>query len=181
MSTKPQRCRAPWPALLAGALSIATLSASVNAEPGEDPEPQYANLPSGSRMAPAMTASLPDSGQRSLKGLSMFSNSVALGRIALRDSTPTNCLPGQLREVLADVATKFGTVSIQSTHRSQGHNWSAGGARHSLHLSCRAVDFRIRTRTAGVMTFLRSRPEVGGLKIYPNGIIHIDNGERRTW
>jgi hypothetical protein len=31
------------------------------------------------------------------------------------------------------------------------------------------------------MAYLRSRPEVGGLKVYRNGIIHIDNGERRRW
>ena len=31
------------------------------------------------------------------------------------------------------------------------------------------------------MAYLRSRPEVGGLKMYRTGIIHIDNGERRTW
>jgi hypothetical protein len=31
------------------------------------------------------------------------------------------------------------------------------------------------------MAFLRARPDVGGLKVYRNGIIHIDNGSRRTW
>jgi uncharacterized protein YcbK (DUF882 family) len=70
---------------------------------------------------------------------------------------------------------------VESTHRSQGHNRRAGGARHSLHLSCRAIDFRVRSRVRGVMAYLQSRPEVGGLKIYRNGIIHIDNGSRRSW
>jgi uncharacterized protein YcbK (DUF882 family) len=99
----------------------------------------------------------------------------------VRASAPANCLPGNLREVVADVASKFGPVSVESTHRSTGRNWRAGGARHSLHLSCRAIDFRVRTRTGGVMAYLRSRPEVGGLKVYRNGIIHIDNGSRRSW
>jgi uncharacterized protein YcbK (DUF882 family) len=31
------------------------------------------------------------------------------------------------------------------------------------------------------MAYLRASPQVGGLKIYRNGIIHIDNGERRSW
>jgi uncharacterized protein YcbK (DUF882 family) len=106
---------------------------------------------------------------------------VAQGTITLRASAPTNCLPGNLREVVADVASKFGPISVESTHRSSGRNWRAGGARHSLHLSCRAMDFRVRTRARGVMAYLRARPEVGGLKIYRNGIIHIDNGERRSW
>ena len=86
---------------------------------------------------------------------------------------------GHHPHVVADVATKFGLVSIESTHRTRGHNGRAGGAPHSLHLSCRAVDFRVRARSRGVMAYLRSRPEVGGLKIYRTGIIHIDNGERR--
>ena len=47
--------------------------------------------------------------------------------------------------------------------------------------ACRAVDFRVRARTRGVMAYLSSRPEVGGLKVYGNGIIHIDNGSRRRW
>lgn len=99
----------------------------------------------------------------------------------LRGSAPAKCLPATIRAVVADVAAKFGVVSVESTHRTKSHNGRAGGARHSLHLSCRAVDFRVRTRSRGVMAYLRSRPEVGGLKIYRTGIIHIDNGERRSW
>jgi uncharacterized protein YcbK (DUF882 family) len=82
---------------------------------------------------------------------------------------------------VASVAEKFGPVSVESTHRTSGRNWRAGGARHSLHLSCRAVDFRVRARARGVMAYLRAHPQVGGLKIYRSGIIHIDNGERRSW
>jgi hypothetical protein len=148
-------------------------------ESGEKSAIEYASLPSNSRMSdPASTGSLPDAAKR---GLSGFHASVDQGSISLRASAPTKCLPGVLREVVAELAGKFGTVSIESTHRTSGHNWRAGGARHSLHLSCRAIDFRVRTRTRGVMTYLRSRPEVGGLKVYRNGIIHIDNGERRSW
>lgn len=150
----------------------------------EMPQPpaEYASLPANDRITdPATTGSLPDASQPGGKTLSGFASLVARGTITLRASAPTGCLPGNLREVVADVSSKFGPVSVESTHRSSGRNWRAGGARKSLHLSCRAIDFRVRTRTRGVMAYLQTRPEVGGLKIYRNGIIHIDNGSRRSW
>jgi len=99
----------------------------------------------------------------------------------LRASAPTSCLPDKLLTVVADVAGKYGPVSIESTHRSVAHNRRAGGAPHSLHIACRAIDFRIRGRSRGVMAYLSARSDVGGLKMYRNGIIHIDNGQRRSW
>jgi hypothetical protein len=164
--------------LAATILLIAQPSASLRAEGGDAPTTQYANLPSGD---PATTGSLLGPNQGGSRGLSGFHASVVQGSITLRTSAPTRCLPGDLQEVVAEVASRFGSVSIESTHRSNGRNWRAGGARRSLHLSCRAIDFRVRARARGVMAYLRSRPEVGGLKVYRNGIIHIDNGERRTW
>ena len=115
------------------------------------------------------------------KTLGGFRNHIEAGAITLRRSTPTNCLPGNLKTVVADLANRFGTVSIQSTHRSPQRNRRAGGARRSLHLECRAIDFRVKARGREVMTFLREHKAVGGLKMYRNGIIHIDNGERRSW
>jgi uncharacterized protein YcbK (DUF882 family) len=156
--------------------------AKVRALPKALPNTEYSSLPSNDRINdPATTGSLPDASSLGTRTLSGFASLVAQGTITLRASAPTNCLPGNLQTVVADLASKFGPVSVESTHRSRGRNWRAGGARHSLHLSCRAIDFRVRTRTRGVMAYLRSRPEVGGLKIYRNGIIHIDNGERRSW
>jgi uncharacterized protein YcbK (DUF882 family) len=141
------------------------------------PPAQYASLPSQNELNdPKTTGSLP-----SARTLSGFASLVSQGTITLRASAPTNCVPGNLREVVASVAAKFGSVSVESTHRNRSRNWRAGGARQSLHLSCRAIDFRVRTRVRGVMTYLRSHPQVGGLKMYRNGIIHIDNGERRSW
>lgn len=147
------------------------------------PKIEYTSLPSNDRINdPSTTGSLPNaSGSLGARTLSGFASLVAKGTITLRASAPTNCLPGNLTQVVADLAAKFGPVSVESTHRTSGRNARAGGARHSLHLSCRAIDFRVRTRTSGVMAYLRSRAEVGGLKIYRNGIIHIDNGERRSW
>jgi len=157
-------------------LSPAALEAREETD-GIVPPAEYASLPSNERLNdPGTTGSLPNA--RTLSG---FSSLVSRGTITLRASAPTNCVPGDLREVVASVAAKFGPVSVESTHRSRGRNWRAGGARQSLHLSCRAIDFRVRARTRGVMAYLRAHPQVGGLKMYRNGIIHIDNGQRRSW
>ncbi|MGJ3263870.1 MAG: YcbK family protein [Salinarimonas sp.] len=110
-----------------------------------------------------------------------FVTKVETGAIWVRASAPTRCLPGDLTTVVAEVAERFGEVRIMSTHRTRAHNRRAGGARHSMHLSCRAIDFRVAARGREVMAYLRDHPAVGGLKRYRSGLIHIDNGERRTW
>jgi uncharacterized protein YcbK (DUF882 family) len=115
------------------------------------------------------------------RSLSGFRAHVEEGAISLRKSTPTKCLPDELKTVLAEVAARFGEVSVQSTHRSAQRNSRAGGAPRSLHLQCRAIDFRVSRRGREVMAFLRSHHAVGGLKMYRNGLIHIDNGEPRSW
>jgi Peptidase M15 len=178
MSTSLSCCRTPWLAILAAITMIGCLPLSSARAESEGPTARYASLPGDG--GATTTGSLPD-GTRSFRTLSTFASAVESGTIELRGSAPTQCLPGSLTAVLADVSARFGTVSIQSTHRSSSRNRQAGGARQSLHLSCRAIDFRIRSRVKGVMAYLRSRPEVGGLKVYRNGIIHIDNGSRRSW
>jgi hypothetical protein len=115
------------------------------------------------------------------RGIAGFRNHVEAGAIVVRKSAPTSCLPGDLKTVLAEVAAHFGEVSVQSTHRSPGHNRRAGGASRSLHLDCRAIDFRVDANGREVLAFLREHPDVGGLKRYRNGLIHIDNGARRSW
>lgn len=152
------------------------------ARPKALPKVEYASLPPNARIGdPATTGSLPDAGTLGEHAPPGFASLVSQGTIKLRATAPTRCLPGNLLAVIADLAGKFGPVSIESTHRGKNRNRRAGGARHSLHLSCRAIDFRVKGRTRGIMAYLSSRPEVGGLKRYRNGIIHIDNGERRSW
>ncbi|MGO4386492.1 D-Ala-D-Ala carboxypeptidase family metallohydrolase [Microvirga sp. 2YAF29] len=186
MSAKSQMCLAFWLACTASLMSTGLTTALASDEMPLPPA-AYASLPSNDKInETSTTGSLPSSNQLNsnqlgARTLSGFASLVAQGSITLRASAPTNCLPGNLREVVADVASKFGSVSVESTHRSSGRNWRAGGARQSLHLSCRAIDFRVRTRARGVMAYLRGRSEVGGLKVYGNGIIHIDNGSRRSW
>jgi hypothetical protein len=176
MSTKATICHT----LLTASILLSLPAAPVRADDGDAgiiPPAQYASLPANGEISdPDATGSLPPA--RTISG---FSSLVSQGAITLRDAAPTGCVPGELREVVASIAEKFGPVSIESTHRSRSHNRRAGGAHHSLHLACRAVDFRVHARARGVMANLKSLPEIGGLKIYRNGIIHIDNGSRRSW
>lgn len=179
MSTSLSLTRTPWLATLAAVTMIGCMPLTPAWAESDGPRESYASLPADG--GATTTGSLPDGTTASFRTLSSFATAVERGSIVLRASTPTKCLPGNLTAVLADVSARFGTVSIQSTHRSYGRNRRAGGARQSLHLSCRAIDFRVKSRARGVMAYLRSRPEVGGLKVYRNGIIHIDNGSRRSW
>jgi hypothetical protein len=177
MSTEPQSPAAMWLVVSLSAIVFSVSTGTGRAEGGEQPPAQYVSLPGNSLRDQARV----NAPAGSTRGFSTFDQQVARGAIMLRPRAPTTCLPGSLRNVVADVAAKFGAVSVESTHRTRGHNGRAGGARQSLHLSCRAVDLRVRSRSRGLMAYLRSRPEVGGLKIYRTGIIHIDNGERRSW
>jgi uncharacterized protein YcbK (DUF882 family) len=83
--------------------------------------------------------------------------------------------------VLADVASRYGPLTIVSTQHLNTRNHGAGSARHKLHQACKAVDFRVASQRADeVKTYLRSRSEVGGLEAYRDGVIHIDLNENRT-
>lgn len=167
------RAKPPFPAIVAAALLFVAVPAAAQSE---GPSLVYASLPDD---GPETTGSLPD--DAALPAPSAFEASVDQGSIALRAAAPTECLPAELTDIVAEIADRFGAVSVESTHRSRRHNARAGGAPHSLHLACRAIDFRVRAKSREVLAYLRSRPEVGGLKVYRNGIIHIDNGDRRSW
>ena len=103
------------------------------------------------------------------------------GSASIDYRAPANCIPASLRAVLAKVSAKFGPITVNSTYRAPGKNRQVGGRGKSMHLSCRAVDFRVHGSTLGLMTFLMAQPGVGGYNRYPSGFYHIDNGPRRTW
>lgn len=93
-----------------------------------------------------------------------------------------SCLPAPVRRALNDVASRFGPILVRSTMRGNGRFQRSDPWRGSYHRDCRAADFRIAGGGgAGVMAFLRSRPDLGGVKRYRNGLIHIDDGPRRSW
>jgi Peptidase M15 len=91
------------------------------------------------------------------------------------------CLPGSVKSALNAVASNYGTIIVNSTHRSRGHNRRVGGAGRSMHLQCRAADFRVVGGGGNVLGFLQKLPGLGGIKRYRSGFFHIDNGPRRTW
>lgn len=102
-------------------------------------------------------------------------------RVHFQPHTPERCLPHDLLDVVYDIAEKFGEVQILSTFRDPERNRRVGGAEQSFHLSCQAIDFRVTGNAKGLLSYLEARPEVGGLKRYPMGYYHIDNGPRRSW
>lgn len=99
----------------------------------------------------------------------------------IRWAASSACLNGTLRAVVAQVAANYGSVTVNSTCRSRGHNRRVGGAPRSQHLSGNAVDFRVHGNARAVYAFLRSSGSVGGLKHYGGGLFHIDTGARRSW
>ena len=102
-------------------------------------------------------------------------------KIHFKTFTPEACLPVSLMGVIYDLAEIYGEVQILSTHRDPKRNARVGGAGRSVHLECRAIDFKVPGRPKDLLERLRQRPEVGGFKRYPSGYYHIDNGPKRTW
>jgi len=91
------------------------------------------------------------------------------------------CVPKSLKKVLVELSERFGNLTVNSTRRSPQHNREVGGAKHSYHLRCQAVDFRLRHNYRTANAFLLRQAAVGGLKHYGGGRFHIDTGPRRTW
>lgn len=97
--------------------------------------------------------------------------------ISTDPGTSITCLPATLKAILGKVADKFGAVKVTSTWRPP---WRA--RRGSHHKRCEAMDFRVPgSRPRTVLDYARALPEVGGNKVYWNGLIHIDTGPRRPW
>jgi hypothetical protein len=92
-------------------------------------------------------------------------------------STQTDCLPKELRAVLDDLGTQFGTLTVVSTTELRTDNHAPGGIRAKLHQSCKAVDFRAPGRVDEILAYLRTRPEIGGINSYRNNLIHLDLNE----
>ena len=99
----------------------------------------------------------------------------------VRWTASSGCLDSNLRAVIGQVGARYGSVTVNSTCRSKGHNRAVGGAPHSKHLSGDAVDFRVHGNIGAVYAYLKNSGSVGGLKHYGGGLFHIDNGPRRSW
>ncbi|MGD9829712.1 MAG: YcbK family protein [Hyphomicrobiaceae bacterium] len=101
-----------------------------------------------------------------------------VGLLAVAPAPAEACMPGALRERLAQIRAKFGPVKVISTHRPGAR--IAGTGKRSYHASCRAVDFVPARGTYGrVAAWLKSHHN-GGVGTYSCGMhhIHIDTGPR---
>jgi hypothetical protein len=90
----------------------------------------------------------------------------------------SGCLPGVLKQRLAQIRKKFGQVKIVSTFRRGAR--IRGSGKPSFHASCRAVDFHPpRGKYAAVARWLKAN-HGGGVGTYSCRMnhIHIDNGPR---
>lgn len=91
----------------------------------------------------------------------------------------SGCLNGTLRGAIASVAANYGSVTVNSTCRSAGHNARVGGAPKSYHLSGDAADFRVSGNISGAASYLAGLG--GGYKHYGGGLFHVDTGPRRPF
>lgn len=97
--------------------------------------------------------------------------------ISTDPGTSIVCLPPVLKAILVKISDKYGAVKVTSTWRPP---WRA--RRGSYHKRCEAMDVRVPgVRPRSVLEWARTLPEVGGHKVYWNGLIHIDTGPRRPW
>jgi hypothetical protein len=144
----------------------------------EDPRSAAAKPPTPASDGPAVVASLqaPSVQPRSPEP-SVPPEAAPKSTVVTTAAAPLDCVAAELRTVLADVAARFGPVTVVSTHRLNSDNHSPGTIRHRLHAACKAVDFKTAGKLNEVLAFLRSRPEVSGINSYRGGLIHIDLNE----
>ena len=95
-------------------------------------------------------------------------------------SASEGCLPGVLKQRLSQIRSRFGSISVVSTHRPGARIRGSGKA--SYHSSCRAVDFvPPRGKYGDVTRWLYANHE-GGVGTYTcMNHIHIDNGPNVRW
>jgi hypothetical protein len=156
-----RRLAGTYPVLLLASVGKDSLPMSYPLDATPVPEP---------RMAPLAPDDAPDP-----------SELPSLSGETIRWIASPDCLAKPLRAVLAEVASNFGPLRVNSTCRSKRHNAKVGGAKRSYHLTGNAVDFRISGAVQPVLDFLTGKRMVGGLKHYGFGVFHIDTGPRRTW
>ena len=126
-------------------------------------------------------APAPPAAASAQRGTAALQAAVTRRSIAVNEDAPTECLPDDIRALLADVGAQFGPITIVSTTKHMTGNHSAGSAREKFHLDCRAVDFKPdRTRVDAIKTYLRGRAEVASFESYKSGVVHIDFAATRS-
>ncbi|HEX2727094.1 MAG TPA: D-Ala-D-Ala carboxypeptidase family metallohydrolase [Beijerinckiaceae bacterium] len=124
---------------------------------------------------PAAQAPAPAPAASGQPGAAALQAAVTRRSVAVNANAATDCLPDDIRALLAEVGRQFGPITIVSTNKHMTGNHSAGSVREKHHLDCRAVDFKPdRHRVEAIKTYLRDRSEISGVDSYRSGMIHID-------
>jgi hypothetical protein len=114
-------------------------------------------------------------------GTAALQAAAARRSVAVNANAPVECLPDEIRALLAEIGTRFGPITVVSTHKHLTGNHSTGSVREKHHLDCRAVDFKPdRHRVEAIKTYLRGRAEVGSVDSYRSGVVHIDFSASRS-
>ena len=86
------------------------------------------------------------------------------------------CLKPAAVAMIKELTERIGPIQITST---------CGGrhARHSQHYSGKAIDFRpLATSSRKAVAVAKALESTGGVGSYPNGIVHVDVGDRElSW
>jgi uncharacterized protein YcbK (DUF882 family) len=86
------------------------------------------------------------------------------------------CLKPEAVAMVRDLVAKIGPIQVTST---------CGGrhARRSQHYHGKAVDFRpLATTARKAVAVAKAIENVGGVGSYPNGVVHVDVGDREiSW
>jgi len=107
---------------------------------------------------------------------------LAIASAFLLSAAPAQaCLSDRLQDVLDQIRSKFGSVTVLSTFRKGA--MIAGSGQASYHASCRAVDFNPPSgKYDQVVSWLHKNFD-GGVGTYSCNMhhIHIDTGPRIHW
>ena len=110
-----------------------------------------------------------------------------IGRHGLRtqhSKVSVRCLEPELVRLIKRAERHFGRHAVvTSGFRSRRHNRRVGGARNSMHTTCKAADIQIKGVTKWKLaSWLRKQDGRGGVGTYCHtASVHIDIGKKRDW
>jgi len=96
----------------------------------------------------------------------------------------------RVKRVVSDAAAHFrGVAKLTSCYRSKAHNRRVRGAKRSMHIARKALDFVVEREGAPVnkdalARWVRHHPLMrkrGGVGLYRMAAIHVDSGKYRNW
>ncbi len=106
------------------------------------------------------------------------------GILTQTDKVEVGCFGGELMSVIKRIEAHYRKpVVVTSGYRNPGANRRAGGARHSMHMQCKAADIQIEGVSKwDLAKYLRSVQGRGGVGTYcRTKSVHVDTGPERDW